>query len=118
MYLNLYPILGIELIIDDVFSFVRDERAYSNKIIVEDCILIARIGGSLKPTIFRHEGTPILCHSNVVVLIPRKDVDIEYLYYQLSSRDIEEQIHSLTNNALIPFLNKKTLKTLLFLFQT
>lgn len=99
-------ILGIELIIDDISSFVQD-GAYPNKLITEDCILIARIGDSLKPTIFKYKSTPILYHSNVVVLTPRKDIDIDYLYYQLSSRDVEEQVHSLTGNALIPFLNGK-----------
>lgn len=83
---------------------------YSRYIIHEDCIIVARIGDNLKPTIYKHnnENKPIMLHSGVYALIPSKrknKLSLEYLYYQLYSAFVLEQIKSKKLGAVMPYIS-------------
>lgn len=94
---------------------------YSRSIINQECILVARIGESLKPTIFRPttELPAIIPHSNVYVLIPKNEpleINIEYLYYQLNSSFIQEQVEKRRLGAVMPYISIPGLKEIVVPF--
>lgn len=94
-------------------SAKTDAYKYRNAIVNQSCILIAKIGESLKPTIFRNDNnTEILIHSGIFALIPRDPniIDLEYLYYQLYTDFITEQIDLKRKGALIKYYNKKEIE--------
>jgi hypothetical protein len=75
---------------------------------------VARIGDNLKATIFRpsngiHKISP---NNNVYALVPNKklDLNIEYLYYQLNSTFIQEQIEKRKLGAVMPYISITGLK--------
>ena len=91
---------------------------YSRSIIERECILIARIGESLKPTIFRptEEVPSIIAHSNIYVLIPKgetSEINLEYLYYQLHTSLIQEQIEKRRLGAVMPYISISGLKQII-----
>lgn len=101
-------ILDINLNIGSIVSKAHYNERYKRSIISQKCVLIARIGDSLKPTIFNPEpGQKILLNSGVFALIPKgEDLDIEYLYYQLYSDFVIEQVNLKRKDSLIPVFNK------------
>lgn len=91
-----------------------NKHAHSKRTFIsEECLLIARIGDNLKPTIFKPTKlTPdIIIHTGVLALKPIKDssVDIEYLYYQLYTPLVQKQIEQKRAGSVMPFLNKNAL---------
>jgi len=114
------PIVKIENLSKDIMdmylnlslntSKTDESYKYQRSIIRKECVLIAKIGDSLKPTIYKPspENPAILLHSGIFALIPKSgELDLEYLYYQLNTAFIENQISSKKKRALIPFFNKK-----------
>lgn len=105
-------ILDINLDLTKIIA-KTDTYKYRNAIVNQSCILIAKIGESLKPTIFRNDGNAeILIHSGIFALIPKDPniIDLEYLYYQLYSDFITEQIDLKRKGALIKYYNKKEIE--------
>jgi signal transduction histidine kinase len=93
---------------------VISENRYARAIVSQECVLIARIGDNLKPTIYKpNKDLPqIFLHSNVYALIPKKggEINIEYLYYQLHSAFIQEQIGKRRLGAVMPYVSISGLK--------
>lgn len=127
------PIIKIENLSKDILDInlsinpseldsVNNLPKYSNSTISTECILIAKIGDNLKPTIFRpsQQLPKILIHSGVLALIPKEDIDIDlsYLYYQLNSSFIEEQINTKRSNALMPYINKTDIEKIVIPFES
>ncbi|VXC34350.1 conserved hypothetical protein [Flavobacterium sp. 9AF] len=105
----------------DIIHGVNNIEKYYKHIISEDCILVARIGDYLKPTIYRHSeyNKSILIHSNVYALIPSKkrvEFDLEYLYYQLHATFILEQIKSKKVGSVMPYITISNLGQLVVPF--
>ncbi|MDV4071002.1 hypothetical protein CMT45_04660 [Elizabethkingia anophelis] len=127
------PIIKIENLSKDILDFnlnvafleldlVNNSSKYSNSVISQECILIAKIGENLKPTVYRPSPQlpKILIHSGVVALIPKEDIgiDLDYLYYQLNSPFIEEQISTKRSGALIPYINKVDIEKVIIPFES
>ena len=89
---------------------------YKRAVIKEDCILVARIGESLKPTIFKPsaERPQIMIPTGIYALIPRKKgntvINLEYLYYQLCSPFIKDQIKDKQLGNVMPYISIAGLK--------
>lgn len=114
-------ILDLNLNIQDCDG-VNDVGRYDRNLISDECILVARIGDSLKATVFRPSDTisKILPHNNVYALIPNKhlDVSIEYLYYQLHSTFVQEQIKKRKLGAVMPYISILGLKEIVIPFMS
>ena len=76
---------------------------YGGTTVRNDCILISKLGKNPKPVIFSPKDkthsysipgpNPILYSKDIIPLIPNsKLIDAEYLYYQLYSTEVQEQI--------------------------
>lgn len=101
---------------------INDVIRYGRNIVSEECILVARIGDNLKATIFKptNETPRILPHNNVYVLIPnnRMELSIEYLYYQLHSTFIQDQIERRKLGAVMPYISIAGLKETVIPYMT
>lgn len=116
-------ILDINLnVVSSELDLVNNSRKYFSSIISQQCILIAKIGDNLKPTIFKpsQQLPEILIHSGVIALVPKEgiNIDLEYLYYQLNSSFIEEQINTKRSGALIPYINKVDIEKVIIPFES
>jgi type I restriction-modification system DNA methylase subunit len=106
-------ILDMQLAAERVTNKTNKQIHSRRTLISDECLLIARIGDNLKPTIFKPtKRTPeIITHTGVIALIPKKDasIDIEYLYYQLYTPLIQKQIEQRRAGSVMPFLNRAAL---------
>jgi type I restriction-modification system DNA methylase subunit len=100
----------VDLYLNDNDAFDRLKNISSSDVIREECILIASVGEQIKPTIFRptNKLPNIFITTNVIALIPKDRVSIEYLYYQMYSKIVIEQIKSLTSGSIRTFLTIKS----------
>lgn len=125
------PLIKVENLSKDILDLQLDvsktDRVdltlrYERNIIDKECVLIARIGDQLKATIFRPtlEVPQILPHSNVTTLIVNhtKSMNIEYLYYQLHSVFILEQIERRKSGTVMPYVSISALKEILVPFMS
>jgi type I restriction-modification system DNA methylase subunit/signal transduction histidine kinase len=118
-----FPIVKIQNLYNDVLDLYINENdtfemlqnIQSGDIISEECILIAAVGEQLKPTIFRPSNKlpNIFITTNIIVLIPRNDVLIEYLYYQMYTKIVTEQIKNLTSGSIRTFLTISSISELI-----
>lgn len=122
------PVIKVENLSKDILDINLDVQAVASKaygsysnaraIIRQKCVLIAKIGDSLKPTIFipTPEYPEILLHTNILALIPKDEtLNLEYLYYSLYSPFVIEQLESTAKKkgALISFFNKKDIEDII-----
>ncbi len=106
-------ILDINLDISNT-GWLSSGYRYERNIVARECILVARIGDNLKPTIFRptDEVPVILPHSNVYALTIShwSELNIEYLYYQFHATFIQEQIEKRKLGTVMPYVSIAGLK--------
>lgn len=109
-------ILNVYLSEENINSRVYYSDKYSKYLISTECILVARIGDNLKPTYFKpsEKLRNILVHNGVYVLLPSsRNIDLEYLYYQLNSSFVKEQSGKLRLGAVMPYISTNGLKQIL-----
>lgn len=105
-------ILASKIQYNSIKHYVED---YSSKkaIISKECILIARIGDFLKPTLYTpNEDFPVIfIHNGVIAFTAKKEGEIliEYLYYQLNSTFVKNQIERYRVGSTMPHINKSKL---------
>jgi type I restriction-modification system DNA methylase subunit/signal transduction histidine kinase len=110
-----FPIVKIQNLHNDVLDLYINENdtfdmlqdISSRDVICEECILIASVGEQIKPTIYRPTSKlqNIFITTNIIALVPKDDtVSIEYLYYQMYSKIVTEQIKNLTSGSIRTFL--------------
>jgi len=92
------------------FEFLQPEqlsgRAYS---IDKDAILVQKIR-NLKPTLFKaFDGIDVSLSQNVAALVPVEGVDPYYLASELRKPYVSEQVESLSQGAIMPFLRNEAL---------
>ncbi|MBB4816753.1 type I restriction-modification system DNA methylase subunit [Pseudomonas alcaligenes] len=106
-------ILDMKLAIERATNKTNKQTHSKRTLISDECLLIARIGDNLKPTIFKptKRAPEIITHTGVIALKPIKDasIDIEYLYYQLYTPLIQKQIEQKRAGSVMPFLNRTAL---------
>ena len=125
------PLIKVENLAKDILDIqidtsktdrVDSSERYQRNIINQECILVARIGEHLKATIFRPtlKEPKILPHANVTTLIVDQTdlVNIEYLYYQLHSVFILEQIERRKLGTVMPYISISGLKEILIPFMS
>lgn len=109
-------ILDINLAISNN-EWLNDNYRYERNIVAHECILLARIGDNLKPTIFRptEELPEILPHSNVYTLTisHESEVNIEYLYYQFHATFIQQQVEKRKLGSVMPYISIAGLKEII-----
>lgn len=116
-------VLDINLGINNVISKTDYDNKYYRAIVNQKSIIVAKIGENLKTTIFlpTHNIPEILLHINILSLIPKDErlLDIEYLYYQLNSPFVEEQVEAISKrkNALIAFFNNKDIGNIIIPYE-
>lgn len=67
----------------------------NGKVIDVTSVLVARVGGTLNPTIFEFDGKPIVINPNVYVLpVDPFRIDPEYFALELNSELIKEQLRT------------------------
>nr|WP_290222934.1 N-6 DNA methylase [Trichocoleus desertorum] len=108
-------ILDVYLNSEEIGHKVEGYTQHKRSVISQECILIARIGEQLKPTYFKpNKKTPkILIHSGLFALIPikkGKEIDLEYLYYQLHEQFFLDQIQRSRTGAVMPSISITRLK--------
>jgi type I restriction-modification system DNA methylase subunit/signal transduction histidine kinase len=119
-----FPIVKIQNLHNDVLDLYINENdtfdmlqdISSKDVICEECILIASVGEQIKPTIYRPTSKlpNIFITTNIIALVPRNDtVSIEYLYYQIYSQIVTEQIKNLTSGSIRTFLTKLSISELI-----
>ncbi|MDN5478235.1 MAG: N-6 DNA methylase [Chryseobacterium sp.] len=122
-----YPLVKIENLSRDILETDLTSEIptraylsprYQRSIINERCILIARIGDRVKATIFNPEMSrpSILIHSGIYAIIPINQnniIDLEYLYYQLYSSFVLEQIKKRKLGAVMPSISIGSLKEII-----
>ncbi|WP_205514675.1 N-6 DNA methylase [Longitalea arenae] len=109
-------ILNIYLTKEQITSKVHYESKLSRSLITEECILVARIGDNLKPTYFKPNDLikSILIHGGVYSITPKDNaINLEYLYYQLHSAYIKDQLKRIRLGAVMPYVSISGLKQLL-----
>jgi len=109
-------ILNLYLSANEISSKIYYKDKYEKNLISIECILVARIGDNLKPTYFKpsEKLRNILVHNGVCILIPRNNtIDLEYLYYQLNSSFVKEQINKFRLGSVMPYINIAGLKQIL-----
>lgn len=109
-------VLDLFLLKTDDFERINEEVIDSLTKIENECILIARTGNQLKPTIFRptNEIPCIYIDQNVYALTAKENIiSIEYLYYQLYDKLLLEQIKAYSEGRLFIILNISSLKKLI-----
>ncbi|MEM6721931.1 MAG: N-6 DNA methylase [Bacteroidota bacterium] len=106
-------ILDVYLSKDTIKEFVSiDNAEVKRKFVDVPCILVAKVGDYLKPTIFEpSKQIPyILPHSNVIILELLADtVTLEYLYYRLYTDFVINQIENNRTRSVIPFISQMRL---------
>lgn len=106
-------ILDLNLQTDVAFDCIAPSTTYKSSLIDSACILVARVGDNLKPTCFKptSEIPAIMLHSGVLALIPiSSSIDLEYLYYQLHSDFVKEQIKQKRQGAVMPSISMTNLR--------
>ena len=108
------PFIGIKDIKAEITNMYLDienvdkrkltqDYKYGGATIRNECLLVSKLSKTLKPVIFSPKDksdyysipgpNPILYSKNIIPLIPNGNlIDIEYLYYQLYSTQVQEQI--------------------------
>lgn len=70
-----------------------DEK-FSGNLLEESALLVARVGEKLKPSFFEYRNTPIALNSNIYAFrFDSKEIDRDYLIFELSSEFFEQQLH-------------------------
>jgi|GEM_PF-1015750 len=109
-------ILDVKITPQDVSNFVERDGSVERSILKEKCLLIARIGGNPKPTIFDPAdfNKQVAINRGVYALVPHKSSQIsaEYLYYQFYSPFIQQQLANLRIGATIPHISISNLAKL------
>jgi type I restriction enzyme M protein len=78
--------------------------------ISESCLLIARMGGNIKPTYFIYTGESIYISQFIIALrVDETKVDIPYLINELYQDYIIEQINATLSGTRFPIFDKKKL---------
>ena len=119
-----FPIVKIQNLHNDVLDLYINENdtfdmlqnISSRDVIGEECILIASVGEQIKPTIYRPTSKlqNIFITTNTIALVPKDDtVSIEYLYYQMYSKIVTEQIKNLTSGSIRTFLTISSISELI-----
>lgn len=118
-----FPIVKIQNLNNDVLDLYINENdtfdmlqdVSSRDVICDECILIASVGEQIKPTIYRPSSKlpNIFITTNIIALVPKDDtVSIEYLYYQMYSKVVTEQIKNLTSGSIRTFLTISSISEL------
>jgi len=121
----LIPIAKSENLSRDIFDLYLNVEAiydrtiyhsqYKRSLLSKECILIARIGDQLKPTLFKPSEnlSEILLHNGLFALVPTKEnniIDLEYLYYQLHGEFVLHQIQMSRMGAVMSSISIDRLK--------
>ncbi len=103
---------GLETIAkSNIKSYISDIELVNPSVrrVESGCVLIAKVGAKLKPTLFDEKYTAIPS-SNIVVLRPKSNViSAEYLISQLQSEYVQQQIDVIRRYNTIPSFNLKDL---------
>ncbi|MDX9917794.1 MAG: N-6 DNA methylase, partial [Gudongella sp.] len=78
----------------------------NKKIISDKCILVSLIG-EFKPTIHKGEKSIVISNNIIALQLNDNGVDFEFLYFELYSEYIQNQINCFSGGSTMPRLNKK-----------
>lgn len=125
---NGIPLIKIENLERDILDMYLSKKSvkdyilsenpkYEKYIIKRECLLLAKIGDNIKATYFKPSGDleRIMIHSNVIALFPKTNnrVSLEFLYYQLYSDFLINQIDKKLSKSIMPFLTITAIKELI-----
>lgn len=96
------------------YSSIRKDRV---RIIDKECLLIAKIGTSLKPTIFKPDANnsqdEIAQDVNVLGIVPKENLLLEYLYYLFYDPVVTVQVDTFkTSSSFLPTIRPENLRKL------
>lgn len=92
----------------------RPASARNARVLDAPALLVARVGGTLKPTLFDPSSGPIALGSNVLAFRVKEElVDPRYLAVELRSGTVQEQVESYARGIAVPSLAKADLLRLL-----
>lgn len=110
-------VLDIKLKVKNEFEFsLVNDFELSKYVISKPCILIATIGKKTKTNIFYPTPqTPYIIISGSIAAITLKNDywDLEYIYFQINSSFVRDQINSFKKGNVIPYFNLINLKKVL-----
>jgi len=88
----------------------RPASAKDARILAEPALLLARVGGNLKPSVFDPGQGPIALGTNVWAFrVDDKQVDPLYLALELRSGPVQEQVNAFVSGSGVPALSKHDL---------
>jgi hypothetical protein len=99
----------------EALKLVAGNSQKRGAVIRQSCVLIARTGLDLKPTIIRpkHDGNGVIISDNVIALIPKSRLDLDFLYFYLYDDFVQNQISYLANHSATSSLSVGELKKLI-----
>ena len=92
------------------FEFLQPEQISGRAYLIDkDAILVQKIR-SLKPALFKaFDGIDVSLSQNIAALVPIEGVDPYYLASELRKPYVSEQVESLSQGAIMPFLRNEAL---------
>lgn len=114
-----YPFIRIKNLSDSFTSFnlkttnsnlFNDIKDPIGKLIVTPCVLMAKHGEKLKPTWFDNLKDPIIISESIIPLVINTNLILpEYLFYQLYSEIVSNQLSLIKRGTTIPFYRRTDL---------
>ena len=114
-----YPFIRIKNLSDSFTSFhlkttnsilFNDIKDPIGKLIVTPCVLMAKHGEKLKPTWFDNAKDPIIISESIIPLVINTNLILpEYLFYQLYSEIVSNQLSLIKRGTTIPFYRRTDL---------
>jgi len=87
-----------------------EPKKLQGRVLNQSALLLARVGGTLKPTLFDPKDGPVLIGPNVFAFaVDLAQMDPEYLTLELSSERVQRQVDRLTTGVTVASLSKQAL---------
>jgi type I restriction enzyme M protein len=119
---GLFKIIRIKDLKNDNLNFDLDinaiENTQSNRSvfkIVESCLLLSKVGNTLKPTYFHYNNEPIFISDDIIALkVDFKIVDLEYLVNEFYAESVQNQLKAFFSGAAITRIREADLFSIKF----
>lgn len=104
--------LNFDLDLDSLESSVSIRPFFK---INESCLLLSKIGNTLKPTFFNYHNEPIFISDDIIALkVDLNIVDLEYLVNEFYTETVQKQIKAFFTGAVMPRIREADLFSIKF----
>jgi type I restriction enzyme M protein len=119
---GLIKIIRIKDLKNDNLNFDLDINSIENTLsnrpvfkIEESCLLLSKVGNSLKPTYFNYNNEPIFISDDIIALkVDFKIVDLEYLVNEFYAESVQNQLKAFFSGAALMRIRETDLFSIKF----